>query len=177
MWHYFRTLTTSRDGRRIQFYSNVTDSATITFTRQSTSSITGYFRWIVVEWNHSKIDHFAQGYVTGYCPDTSPFTDTIGTAIDESQSILVFQTHAIGDDGLETSTTAGYILNNTHVAFYNYDSSFTRDIKLYVIDFGSGVGSRHDADRVAWDSSDYINDDVLNPAVQLDKALVWLSGS
>ena len=176
-WHYWRTSYTGGDGRVSQFYSNVTNSNTITFKRQETTSVTGYLRWVVAEWNTSKIDHFAQGYVTGYGTDTSPFTNSIGTTINESQSLLIFQTHAIGDDGLDTSTTAGYIKNSTYVAFYNYASTYSRGIKWYVIDFGPGVGSRQDADYVAWGSTDYVNDDVLSPAVRLKRALVWLSGS
>ena len=176
-WHYWRTSYNGRDGRVGQFYSNVTDSITITFNRQGTTSVTGYLSWVVVEWNTSKIDHFAQGYVVGYGTDTSPFTASIGTMINQSQSILIFQTHAIGDDGLDTSTTAGYIKNSTHVAFYNYASAYDRGIKWYVIDFGSGVGSKQHNDHVAWGSTDYINDDALNPSVQLNRTLVWLSGS
>ena len=176
-WHYWRTSYTGRDGRVNQFYSNVTGSNTIAFQRQGTTSVTGYIRWIVLEWDLSKIDHFAQGYVTGYGRDSSPFMDSIGTPVNESQSLLIFQTHAIGDDGLDTSTTVGYLSNSTHVAFHNYDSSNSRGVKWYVIDFGSGVGSKQYDNYVSWQTTDYVNDDNLISAVKLKRTLVWLSGS
>ena len=176
-WHYWRTSYTGRDGRASQFYSNVSDGNTITFTRQGATSVTGYLRWVAVEWNTTKIDVFAQGYVTGYGTDAAPFCDNIGTTITTSQSILVFQTHAIGDDGLDTSATAGYISSSTQVCFHNYDSTYNRGIKWYVIDFGSGVGNRDESGFVSWASGDYINQDAISPTVQLNRSLAWLSGS
>ncbi|RMG89907.1 MAG: hypothetical protein D6706_20500, partial [Chloroflexi bacterium] len=176
-WHYIRTTYTGNDGRVTQFYSNVTDNTTIQFERQSASSITGAIRWVVIEWNRSKIGGFYKGYTTGYGPDTAPFLDTIGGTITPSQSILIFQTHAIGDDGLDTSTTAGYIYNSTHVAFHNYASSFTRGVKWYVIDFGANVGNKLTSGMETWSTTGNLTESPLSPAVQITRSLAWLSRS
>ncbi len=179
-WFYIRTSYTSNNGDKIQFYSNLTDNNTVQFTREdSTVSTTQNFRWIVIEWDTSKIDNFAKGYtgeITG--PDTSANCFNIGTTINKTSSILFHQSHATDDTdgGLDSSTRAGYIQSNTQACFYDHDGSFNAGVKWYIIDFKQTTNREEDT-HTDWGSTDYIDDPTFTNSYNTNKTLFWLSGT
>ncbi len=180
-WHTIRTTyaTTTR-ADAWQFTSNVTDSTTITFSRSETVAITGVFRWIVVIWDTDKLDSFQIGDVTDIDTETdvAPMLVNLGTVIDTSDSILLFQSRSAGTvNKLEASTCAGYIKDEDEVGFYHYSGTANDDttVHFYVIDFGDECGSKqvniHDDNVGGWSGETY----TLSPAVTLDRALGFVS--
>lgn len=179
-WHTMRTTyQPTDDGRVSQFTSNVTDATTMTFTRQLTTSITGAFRWVAVEWDTSKIDSFQIGDIAEVDTETdgSPYLYTLSTSIGTSDSILLFQQRAIDSGGLDSSTTAGYIKDSDECGFYKHSTVNGATIHLYVIDFGSACGSRyeniHEDELSTWGGEIYN----IGGSVDLTRSLSFVSGT
>ena len=179
-WFYINTTYNANRGDVIQFYSNLIDNDTIQFTREDSAISTEItFRWVVVEWNLEKINNFVKGYtgeITG--PDTSPDCFNIGTTINKSSSILFHQSHAINDNdgGLDTSTRAGYIQDDSTVCFYDYDGIYTAAVKWFVVDF-IGITQREEDIQTGWTTTDYRDDISFSGSYDANNSLFWLSGT
>ena len=180
-WHTIRTTYTSAGAAQVwQFQSNVTASTTITFDRFGSTAITGALRWSVITWNTDKIDSFQVGDTTDIDEETdaAPMLVALGTTIDTSDSMLLFQSRA-GSLGakLEESTCAGYIKDEDEIGFYHYSGAAGDDTRThwYVIDFGDDCGSKqvniHDDNVLGWSGEDY----TLNPAIALNRTLSFVS--
>jgi hypothetical protein len=179
-WHYVNTTYSSNnDAKLVQFYSDVTDVNTITFTRAGTSSVDVSFRWEVVEWNLSRIDNFVKGYTGAISgDDTTPDCIGIGTTVNKSSSILFHHSNSISDNdgGLDSSTRGGYIQDGSNICFYDYDGGETAGVKWYLIDFKETTG-REESTMTAWGSIDYVDDVVLSGTYNYDRTLHFVSGT
>jgi len=141
------TATNNNNGRskiaHSMFYANVTSSTELTIYRDISDTISGSLRWIVVEWDVSKIDSFQRGgTIVNRDSPTSRKQVILDTNINTSTSLLLWQ-FACNNNGLLQLGIAGNILNANTIEFYPHDdNNYVRNIQYYVIDFGSGVESR-----------------------------------
>jgi len=142
------------------------------------AGIGGTLKWVAVEFNHTKIDNFQTGTssVSGADDEQgTPQQETI-TAINISQSILVHQI-GVGDSGLDQVSVAGRIKDSTTIEFYKHVSENTRNIRWYVIDFGSGVGNKQSGtEDYSADTTQSQFDKTLT-AVQLNRTIFFISST
>ena len=145
--------------RYLFFTANVSDGSqsTLNIIRGlGANGVNGSLRWIVVEFD---VDGMFPGaidrgdIVLSNQYDNTPATATV-TGCNKSQSLLLAQMRTTGDDGLNTHAFAAYLEDSTHANFYVYDSSYSRTVQWYVIDFGNGVvsnqGNRYESTTVSF---------------------------
>jgi hypothetical protein len=179
-WFYISTTYTGNNGDLIQFYSDITDANTITFTRgNSGTALNVDFRWVVVSWDIDKINNFAKGYTGAISgPDTAPDCFSIGKTINKSTSILFHQSNSLhlNTGGLDSSTRAGYIQDDNFVCFYDFDGINDAGVKWYVIDL-SGATQREEGIHTDWASADYVDDVVFLSSFSRNRSLFFVSGT
>lgn len=138
----------TNDADDMMFYANITNTTNIKFERGgATSAISGHFRWVVVEWNKTKISSFQKGATTlvGNEDPATPKTQAVN--ITKNNSFLLFQCIGIGASAVTNqAATSGAIKNDSLIMFYTHDTanSLGRRCLWEVIDFGPKVGVREE---------------------------------
>jgi len=116
--------------------------STFTLRRQAAGTASGTVRWIVVEFDPNKTDAIQTGETTVTTQTQSSRRTVTISPVDISHSILLFQIRASAN-GLMQLSIAGSLDSATQISFYAHaTNSYTRYIRWYVIDFGSGCGSK-----------------------------------
>ncbi len=179
------TTDTSTDHRAISWTADVEGSgsqSTVTLRRDSSSGgHSGTMRWIVVEWNVSKMSDFElEKGTTTLTTQTYSSPQTVAVTVDKSTSILLFQLRTSGDDGLNTHAIAGNIYSDTELRFYVQTStSYARTVQYYVIDFGTqyagGVGSKQSDYNSGGTGCSF--DQTLSPSVDTTGTLTFVSAT
>ena len=161
------------------FRAYVSSSTQITIQRKvSDANTAGTLRWVVVEFDTSKIDGIQTGTttVTNSHTQSNPRQVALGTPINISSSILLFQI-GVADSGLDQCSVAGRIASSTTIEFYTHGvNTQSRDIRYYVIDFGSGCGSKQSGTiDYSGNSNWYNHDETLSPSVTVNRTISFTS--
>jgi hypothetical protein len=116
--------------------------STFTLRRGATGTASGTARWIIVEFDMSKIDSIQTGETTVTTQTQSSRRIVSISSVDTSDSVLLFQVRS-NANGLMQLSIAGSLDSSSQISFYAHaTNSYTRYIRWYVIDFGSGCGSK-----------------------------------
>ncbi len=145
--------------------ARVSSSTQVTIERESAIAASPQIRWIVVEFDPSKLGSIQHGSVSvSNSTSASPETVAIST-IDPSSSLLIFQSRPGSSTANETAV-AGNISSPTQIKFYKYKTNGYADVEWYVIDFGYGSAQRGMLDRTAYTDTTWGRADAtLSPAV------------
>lgn len=115
---------------------------TLTLKRGEAGTASGTVRWVVVEFNSSKIGSIQTGETTVTTQTQSARQTVSILPVNASHSILLFQIRSSAN-GLMQLSIAGALDSSTQISFYAHSTNnYTRYIRWYVIDFGSGCGSK-----------------------------------
>lgn len=181
VWQTMNTTLTADHAGNMMFTSYLVGGGTITFLRGGTGAITGFFRWLAVEWDSSKVASISKGTadLTGIETYAAPLK--VNIAVQKNQSFLFYQCAGTeNDDGVDQAATAGYIRNDTELDFYTYDddtgtsNDWTRRCYWMIIDFGSKAGKREQQDNVLIASTTYLQTDNFISAIQENRSLAYL---
>ncbi len=145
--------------------ARVSSPTQVTIERTSATAASPQFRWIVVEFDPSKIGSIQHGSVSvSNNTSTSPKTVAIST-IDPSSSLLIFQSRP-GASTINETAVAGNISSPTQIKFYKYKTNGYADVEWYVIDFGYGSAQRGMLDKTSYTDPTWGRADAtLSPSV------------
>ncbi len=182
-----QTSATSRDHRPISFTADVEGTglqSEVMIRRDFGTAEYGSIRWIVVEWNRSRMPDFNLTKGAVFVGDNT-FTSrkTAAWSGNKSSSILFHQIRTSGDDGLDQHAVAGNIDSDSQISFWRYDYTgvpdHSSDVQYYVLDFNGsyagGVKSRQE--NIVGVASQCVWDVTLPAPVDMSHALVSVSNS
>jgi hypothetical protein len=116
--------------------------STVTLKRAATGTASGNIRWIVVEFDPSKIGSIQTGETTVTTQTQSSRRTVSIASVSASHSLLLFQVRT-SSNGLTQLSIAAALDSANQISFYAHTAtSYTRYIRWYVIDFGADCGSK-----------------------------------
>lgn len=168
------------DARNWEWISNISSDGTqITFTRTGTLNVQQTFRWVAVEWNLTKIKSFQMGDTL---VDSNYYTSPKIVSINKvnlNHSLLLYQVSAKDDNGLESSTCAGYIKNETALAFYEYDTTVgSSNVHWYVIEFDNVSKYQYEtrSGSATWSGGIYTLNESVNVSQSISFVMISCNG-
>ncbi len=182
-----QTTTTSRDHRPISFTADIEGTgmqSQVTFRRDFNTAITGTLRWIVVDWNRTKMPGFNLSKGTVFVGNNT-YTSrvTVPWSGNSSNSILFHQIRTSGDDGLDTHAVAGVIDSDSQLSFWRYDYTgvpdHSSDVQYYVLDFSGNYagGVKSSQENIVGPASQCVWDVTLPTEVDPSHSLISISNS
>lgn len=148
---------------------------TLTLKRGAAGTASGTVRWVVVEFNPSKIDSIQTGETTVTTQTQSARRTVSISPIDTSDSILLFQIRSSAN-GLMQLSIVGALDSSTQISFCAHSTnSYTRYIRWYVIDFGSGSGSKQSGQIDRSTDTGWYDIDITLTAVNRSRTISFVS--
>ncbi|KPL02816.1 MAG: hypothetical protein AMJ90_04835 [candidate division Zixibacteria bacterium SM23_73_2] len=144
---------------------------------QVESSPSGTLRWIVVEFDPTKIGGLDTGEETITTQLENSRASWLISGCVKSRSLLLGQWRVSGDDGLNAHSIALHMADDTTgQAYVHLSNDYNRVLRWYCIDFGPNVGSRQEGQvdnsgNPGWTTADQ----TISPAVDTTRAVSFVT--